>query len=119
MRFAVLVDAMCVLAFCAIGRRSHGEDLSTAGLAQTAVPFLMGTAIAGLAAMVSGWKPTALRPTGVTIWLSTVVVGMVWRRVTSAGTAFSFVVVASVATAILILGWRVCWRLGAKALARR
>ena len=38
--------------------------------------------------------------------LGTVVVGMLLRKATSQGTAFSFVVVASVVTAILLLGWR-------------
>jgi hypothetical protein len=40
---------------------------------------------------------------------------MLLRKATSAGTAFSFVVVASLSTAILLLGWR----LGARVLARR
>jgi hypothetical protein len=40
---------------------------------------------------------------------------MLLRKTTSAGTALSFVVVASLSTAILLLGWR----LGARALAHR
>jgi Protein of unknown function (DUF3054) len=36
----------------------------------------------------------------------TVVVGMLLRKATSAGVSASFVVVASVATAVLLLGWR-------------
>jgi hypothetical protein len=44
-----------------------------------------------------------------------VIIGMLLRKATSQGTAISFVVVASLSTAILLLGWR----LGAKALARR
>jgi hypothetical protein len=43
-----------------------------------------------------------------------VIIGMLLRRASSQGTAISFVVVASLSTAILLLGWR----LGAKALAR-
>jgi hypothetical protein len=42
------------------------------------------------------------------------VVGMALRKLTSAGVAPSFVVVASLSTAILLLGWRV----GAGLLAR-
>jgi hypothetical protein len=47
-----------------------------------------------------------LAPTGVVVWVCTVVVGMLLRQATSEGTAASFVVVATVVTALLILGWR-------------
>jgi hypothetical protein len=46
-------------------------------------------------------------PTGVVVWLCTVVVGMLLRKATSAGVAASFVVVATTVTALLLLGWRV------------
>lgn len=111
---AAAADAVCVLVFCTIGRRSHAEGITVAGVAETAWPFLAGTTFGWLA--VRAWRrPTTLAPTGIVIWLSTVVIGMVLRKATSAGTAFSFVVVASLSTAILLLGWR----LGARALARR
>lgn len=100
------VDVVGVLVFCAVGRRSHDEGLNVTGVAATAWPFLTGTAIGWLAAR--GWRrPTALAPPGVVVWLSTVVVGMVLRKVTAAGVAASFVVVATTVTALLLLGWRV------------
>ncbi|MDX1892249.1 DUF3054 domain-containing protein [Mycolicibacterium sp. 050158] len=111
---ALLADVVCVLVFCAIGRRSHAEGITVAGVAETAWPFLSGAAVGWLIAR--GWqRPTALTPTGVAVWLSTVVIGMLLRKLTSQGTALSFVVVASLSTAVLLLGWR----LGAKVLARR
>jgi DUF3054 family protein len=98
-------DVIGVLVFCAVGRRSHHEGLSVAGVATTAWPFLTGTAVGWLASR--GWRqPTALLPTGVVVWVSTVVVGMVLRKVSSAGVAASFVVVAASVTALLLLGWR-------------
>lgn len=100
------VDVVGVLVFCAAGRRSHDEGLNLAGVAATAWPFLTGTAIGWLAAR--GWRrPTTVAPTGVIVWLSTVVVGMVLRKATAAGVAASFVVVATTVTAVLLLGWRV------------
>ncbi|MCA2319899.1 DUF3054 domain-containing protein [Mycobacterium intracellulare] len=100
------VDVVGVLVFCALGRRSHDEGLNLTGIATTAWPFLTGTAVGWLAAR--GWRrPTAVAPTGVVVWLSTVVVGMVLRKATSAGVAASFVVVATAVTALLLLGWRV------------
>jgi hypothetical protein len=100
------VDVVGVLVFCAAGRRSHDEGLNVTGIAATAWPFLTGTALGWLAAR--GWRrPTAVAPTGVVVWLSTVVIGMVLRKATSAGVAASFVVVATTVTALLLLGWRV------------
>ena len=99
------VDVLGVLVFCAVGRRSHDEGLSITGVATTAWPFLTGTVIGWLASR--GWqRPTAVVPTGVVVWLCTVVIGMVLRKASSAGVAASFVVVASSVTAALLLGWR-------------
>ncbi|MGJ6121041.1 DUF3054 domain-containing protein [Mycolicibacterium sp. Y3] len=102
---AVTADVVAVVVFCAIGRRSHAEGVTLDGVAQTAWPFLTGTVVGWLAAR--GWqRPTAITPTGLIIWVCTVAIGMVLRKATAAGTAFSFVVVASLTTAILLLGWR-------------
>lgn len=99
------VDVIGVLVFCAVGRRSHDEGLNLAGVATTAWPFLSGTVVGWLASRA--WqRPTAVAPTGVIVWLCTVVVGMLLRKVSSAGVAASFVVVAASVTAVLLLGWR-------------
>ncbi len=98
-------DVLAVLVFCAVGRRSHDEGLNLGGVATTAWPFLSGTVVGWLASR--GWRrPTAVAPTGVIVWLCTVVVGMLLRKATSAGVAASFVVVAASVTAVLLLGWR-------------
>ena len=102
---ALVADVLCVAVFCAIGRRSHAEGVSVSGIAETAWPFLTGTAAGWL--LSRGWRrPAALAPTGVVVWACTVVVAMVLRKASSQGTAASFIVVASVTTAVLLLGWR-------------
>jgi peptidoglycan/LPS O-acetylase OafA/YrhL len=102
---ALLTDVACVVLFCTLGRRSHAEGLSPAGIAGTAWPFLTGAAVGWL--LARGWRqPLALAPTGVVVWLATVIVGMLLRKATSQGVAVSFVVVASLVTAALLLGWR-------------
>jgi len=99
------IDVVAVLVFCAVGRRSHDEGLSIGGVATTAWPFLAGTAVGWLASRA--WRqPTAVAPTGVIVWLCTVVVGMLLRKASSAGVAASFVMVAASVTAVLLLGWR-------------
>jgi Protein of unknown function (DUF3054) len=103
---ALLTDVVCVIVFCTIGRRSHAEGLTVAGIAQTAWPFLAGTGVGWL--LIRGWRqPFTVIPTGVVVWVCTVVVGMLLRKATSAGVQASFVVVASIVTAVLLLGWRV------------
>jgi hypothetical protein len=110
---ALLADIVCVIVFATIGRRSHAEGLTVAGIAQTAWPFLAGTGVGWL--LIGGWRrPFTVIPTGVAVWICTVVVGMLLRKATSAGVQTSFVVVASIATAVLLLGWR-----AAAALLRR
>jgi hypothetical protein len=99
-------DILGVLVFCAVGRRSHDEGVNITGIASTAWPFLSGTVVGWLVSRA--WRrPTAVVPTGLIVWLCTVVVGMLLRKASSAGMAASFVVVASSVTAVLLLGWRV------------
>lgn len=114
---SLAVDIACVLVFCAVGRRSHEEGITLAGIAQTAWPFLSGTAAGWL--LSRGWRqPTAVVPTGVSVWVATVVVGMLLRKASSQGVAVSFVIVASLVTAALLLGWRLLVRLTRSARAR-
>lgn len=107
------LDVVAVLIFCALGRRSHDEGIDLGGLAATAWPFLTGTVAGWL--LSRGWaRPTALVPTGVTVWISTVLVGMALRMATSAGVAWTFVLVASTVTAVFLLGWRAAFGLVAR-----
>jgi Protein of unknown function (DUF3054) len=110
---ALVADIVCVIVFCTIGRRSHAEGLTVAGVAHTAWPFLAGAAVGWL--LIGGWRrPFTVIPTGVVVWVCTVAVGMLLRKATSTGVSASFVVVASLSTAVLLLGWR-----AAAALFRR
>ncbi|MGY4654617.1 DUF3054 domain-containing protein [Mycobacterium sp. URHB0021] len=102
---ALAADVVCVVVFCMIGRRSHAEGITLSGLAETAWPFLAGAGVGWL--LSRGWRrPVAVAPTGVAVWLCTVVIGMLLRKASSQGVAVSFIVVASLVTALLLLGWR-------------
>src|SRR6202012_4603340 len=108
------LDVACGLVVCALGRRSQDEGVNIAGFASTACPFLSGTAVGWLAAQA--WRrPTAVYPTGVVVWLCTVVVGMLVRKGPSAGGAARFIVLASSVTGLLLLGWRALARPGRRA----
>ena len=102
---ALAADLAFILLFAAVGRRNHAEGLSIGGVIETAWPFLAG---AGVGWLISrAWRrPAAVVPTGITIWVCTVAVGMLLRKATSEGTAASFVTVATLTIALLLLGWR-------------
>lgn len=109
-KFAPLaLDALLVIVFCAIGRRSHDEAV-LAGLVKTVWPFgiglLIGWALAMAAARSTRFDATTLWPSGILIWLGTLVGGMALRAVSGQGVAVSFVVVAATVLALFLLGWR-------------
>jgi hypothetical protein len=88
---AAACDVVAVLLFVTLGRRSHDEGGNVVtGVLSVAAPFLIALAVG---------------------WAVTVALGMVLRRFAfDRGTATSFIVVASVATGLLLLGWRLVAR---------
>jgi Protein of unknown function (DUF3054) len=107
---SVILDVCSVLAFVAIGRHTHHNGDSVAGLWHTAWPFLAGLAIGLL--LVRGWRrPLAIAPTGLGAWLGAAAGGMVIRVLAGQGTAAAFIVVALGFLALFLLGWRVVVRI--------
>jgi FtsH-binding integral membrane protein len=109
-RLAVLLDVCSVLVFVVIGRASHTEGETLAGIVSTGWPFLCGLA-AGWVASRAWRRPFALRATGLPVWLFTVALGMVLRVVSGQGIAAAFVVVALAFLGLFLLGWRLLARL--------
>ena len=110
---ALVVDVVLVVVFAVLGRSSHSEALDPVGLAGTAWPFLGG--------LTAGWFLTAWLyrdkfdafaavPTGLLVWVSTLVVGMLLRAVTGQGTATAFIVVATIFLGVFLVGWRLLAR---------
>ena len=109
-RLAVILDCCCVLAFVIIGRASHTRGEGLAGIASTAWPFLAGLAGGWLAGRA--WRrPFRLWPSGVSAWLGTVALGMVFRVVSGQGTTPAFTGVALAFLGLFLLGWRLLGRL--------
>jgi hypothetical protein len=101
----LLLDVLAVLVFAGVGRASHDEADTFGGLLSTAWPFLLGTVLGWV--LTRAWqRPTAVRGVGVPVWLCTVVLGMLLRALTGAGTAPSFVVVATLVLGVMLVGWR-------------
>jgi hypothetical protein len=114
------LDACCVIVFVAIGRASHHDGETAAGLASTAWPFLAGLG-AGLAATRAWRRPGAIVPGGLGAWLGAVAVGMLLRVAAGQGTAPAFIGVALAFLGLFLLGWRamaLAWSLRRRSAAR-
>lgn len=105
-RYAAGLDALLVLVFAAVGRASHDETNPVLGVLATAWPFLVGAAAGwALVHQRSGRWPLTVG-TGIPVVVGAVVVGMLLRVVTGAGTAPTFILVATLVLAAFLLGWR-------------
>jgi hypothetical protein len=115
---AAAADVLLVLVFVLIGRRSHDESDALLGLLTTLWPFLAGAA-AGWLASLAWRRPLAVVPSGLVVWASTVVVGMLLRVVSGQGVQVSFVIVTAVVLAAFLIGWRAIVALVARVRRRR
>jgi hypothetical protein len=111
---AVVVDLAFVLVFAAVGRASHDrgslplaeEGNPVLGVLATAWPFVVGLAVGWtLVRSLSHRWAVEVGP-AISVVVSTVLVGMLLRALTGQGTAPSFVLVATLVLAALLLGWR-------------
>jgi len=107
---SLVLDVCAVLAFVAIGRHTHHDGDSLAGLWHTAWPFLAGLAI-GLTASRAWRRPLALVPAGLGAWLGAAGAGLVIRGLAGQGTATAFIFVALGFLALFVLGWRIVVRI--------
>lgn len=108
MRIAVILvlDAAMIVLFAAVGRRNHGEAATLIGVLTTAWPFLAGMTAGWLVVLLAFRRAPRQVRDGIPVWLCTVAVGMTLRSLTGVGTAFSFVIVATLFLGTTLLGWR-------------
>lgn len=117
--WGLALDVALICLFAAIGRRSHAETGALLSVVTTAWPFLAGMAAGWLVASLAfGRVPLTVRD-GIPVWLCVVAIGMMLRGVTGAGTAFSFIVVATFFLGTVLLGWRAVAMLIARWRLRR
>lgn len=102
---AFAIDVILVLVFVLVGRRSHSEAETIAGILDTAWPFLVGLVLGWL--VTFAWRrPLAVLWPGIPIWLMTVAAGMLLRVAAGQGAAASFIVVATIVLGVFLVGWR-------------
>jgi hypothetical protein len=100
------IDVAAVVLFVVIGRRNHHETGNVVvGAVKIVAPFLIALIIGWLVAHADR-APMSLR-SGMVIWVSTVVIGLVLRRlVFQRGTAIAFIIVATITLGAFLVGWR-------------
>ena len=103
---AAVIDIVSVIVFVAVGRKNHDESGSIyTGTLRVAAPFLAALVVGWLAARA--WRAPVAARTGIVVWLVTVVGGLLLRRfVFDRGIAVPFIIVASLFTLLLLVGWR-------------
>lgn len=102
---ALLYDILAVLVFALVGRLSHKEGLSLGGTVVTVGPFMIGLIVAWFMGLRKLRNPRSLQ-FAVLIWGGTLFIGMGLRALFGGGTPVSFVIVAAIALAVLLFGWR-------------
>lgn len=110
----LIADLIAIALFALFARLAHQTDglaLTFEGWASTFWPFAIGVLLAWILVVTRLWDDTRLYPAGVWTWLITVVVGLViWGIRNQAFPHWSFIIVASVASAVFMLGWRLITR---------
>jgi len=108
-----IVDILLIILFALLGRREHEHGLAINGILITALPFIIGYAIT--TGVSRPWLSiNKLWPTGILVWLGTVVLGVATRLLMGHTAAISFVIVTFVVLSIFLLGRRVVSSLIAK-----
>lgn len=101
-----VLDAVLIVVFSTFGRGAHAEGLGAAQVWGTAWPFLVGLVVGWLILLVARRAPGAVG-SGVAVWISSLVVGMVIRGIGDGRVPhWSFIIVAAVVTAVFLIGWR-------------
>ncbi len=112
----LIADLVLVTIFAALGRNAHEQ--SPWGALETAWPFLVG-ALVGWVLTRAHRRPAALFPTGVVVWLSAEIFGMLLRMLTGQGTALAFVLVSLGVLGLFLLGYRLIVLLVGRSLRNR
>ena len=107
--WSAVADAASIVIFVAIGRKNHDEGQAASGIFRVAAPFLLAL-LAGWV-IARRWKEPLSQRNGVLISLTTIVLGMLLRKlVFDDGTATAFIIVATVFLGTLLNGWRLLAR---------
>lgn len=104
------LDLLALLIFALLARLAHddGSGFSVLRWMDTAWPFMLGAVIVWGILLAAGTRAAgqALR-TGAVVWLGSLIVGLgIWAIRNAAIPHWSFILVATLMSALLLFGWR-------------
>lgn len=106
----IALDVIAIALFALFARMAHQSEempFNFAGWVSTLWPFLIGVVLSWVLILARRWDGARLVPAGVSAWILTVVVGLViWSVRNGAVPHWSFIMVATLMSALLMLGWR-------------
>lgn len=115
---AFLVDLVVLVVFVAVGRRSHHLHSGVEHSFDVLWPFAVGLVVGWLVTRLDRAPLSLVRAAGA--WVITVGLGMALRiNVQDHVFMLAFTIVATLFVGACMLGWRLVWRIGTAAWARR
>lgn len=107
---ALLADVVAIALFALFARIAHRTDdmpLNAMGWLSTWWPFLIGVLASWAIITVRRLDGHRVFPAGIMTWVVTVVVGLgIWALRNGDVPHWSFILVASIMSGLLLLGWR-------------
>lgn len=104
------IDVVAIFVFAVLARLAHNTEsdpFTFMNILDTWWPFLIGVVLAHVLAAVVKKHPEPVAPGGVLVWVVTVVVGLgIWAIRNAAMPHWSFILVATIMSGLLLLGWR-------------
>lgn len=114
----LIADVIAIAVFAFLARMAHQSEsmpLTFTGWLSTLWPFLLGVAVSWILIVACKWDGARPAPAGVTAWLVTAVVGLViWGLRNGSVPHWSFILVATIMSGVLMLGWRLAARLAGR-----
>ncbi|WP_424463275.1 DUF3054 domain-containing protein [Pseudoclavibacter helvolus] len=99
----LVLDLVLVVAFAIIGRMSHSEGVSLAGIVTTGWPFVIALLLGWVLVTLFRWKPWRPFPSGLFIWVVTVSGGMLLRLAIGDTAEVAFIIVATIVLGAFLL----------------
>lgn len=105
MRPAILLDIVAVFVFAFLARVAHG-GLDVGQILGTFWPWAIGVLVGW--GIIMATKAAGKWKQGTIVWLSSLIVGMIiWSLMEGRIGHISFIIVATIVSAVCIYGWRI------------
>lgn len=114
-------DVIAIFVFAVLARLAHNTESEPFGVfavLDTWWPFLIGVFVGHILVSLTAKHPAHLAPGGLLVWALTAFTGLaIWSARNAAVPHWSFILVATLMSAVLLLGWRAIAPVVAKRLA--